>query len=141
MASAPARRRCPRPGALHPSLLVFAIALAALLTAFVVPQAYAEVDDVLGTELHWDGDVEVSTNGMTAMTRPTLEVREGQSATYYIRLSHDPIYYRHDENNMEVLVPCPEAGTPTERQDCSWWTRYRLNGVLIDSSGEWDIDG
>ena len=74
------------------------------------------------------------------MTRPTLEVREGQSATYYIRLSHDPIYYRHDENNMKVLVPCPEAGTDEERYHCGWWVRYRLNGVLIDD-GEWDIDG
>ena len=40
-ASALARRHCPRSGILHPSLLVLAIALAALLTAIAAPPAHA----------------------------------------------------------------------------------------------------
>jgi len=144
MAAAPFRHRHLRSGVRRLGLPVLALALPALLAA---PQAHADIDDVLGTELHWDGDVEVSTDGVTATTNPALRVSVGHSSTYYIRLSHDPIYYKHDvddrdndgDTDEKVLVPCPEAGTATEREECSWWVRYRLEGDLIDT-GKWDLD-
>ena len=127
MASAPARRRCPRPGALHLRLLVLAVMLAVFLSTVAVPQAHADIDDVLGTENHWDGTVEVSTT--------TLTITEGTSATYSVKLSHDPIYYRHVVgNNGTELVPCRQ-----EDPSCEWWVLIQV-GAGRNGTGKYDLD-
>ena len=134
MASAPARRRCLRPGALHLRLLVLAVMLAVFLSTVPVPQAHADIDDVLGTENHWDGTVEVSTK--------TLTITEGTSATYSVKLSHDPIYYRHVVgNNGTELVPCRQ-----EDPSCEWWVlihagdgRNRAGKYDLDNDGQTDL--
>ena len=127
MASAPARRRCLRPGALHLRLLVLAVMLAVFLSTVAVPQAHADIDDVLGTENHWDGTVEVSTT--------TLTITEGTSATYSVKLSHDPIYYRHVVgNNGTELVPCRQ-----EDPSCEWWVLIHVGAGGIGTA-KYDLD-
>ena len=71
----------------------------------------------------------------------TLTIAEGTSATYSVRLSHDPIYYRHDENNMKVEVPCAEGDA-----SCDWWVFVHIgdqrptDGVVdLDNDGQNDI--
>ena len=123
--SAFARQREVRLGARRPRLLVFAIASAALLSALAVPHARADIDGTLGTEKHWDGTVEVSTT--------TLTIAEGTSATYSVRLSEDPIYYKH-ENNMKVEVSC-EQGDPS----CEWWVFVHIGDHSLDA-GKADLD-
>ena len=123
-APAPQRRRCV--GFRRLRLLAFAIVLPALLGALTAPQAYADIDDVTGTEKHWDGTVEVSTT--------TLTIREGERATYSVRLSEDPIYYKHDADDMRVEVPCAD-GDPS----CEWWVFFHV----IDhprTEGAYDLD-
>ena len=109
--------RCPR-------LLVFAIATAALLSALAVPHAHADIDSTTETEKHWDGTVEVSTT--------TLTITEGGSATYSVRLSEDPIYYRHVENDGTELVPCGDAS-------CEWWVFVHIGDQRPDD-GAVDLD-
>ena len=113
-----------RLGVRRPRRFVFAVALAALLAAFAVPHAHADIDGILGTEKHWDGTVEVSTT--------TLTIAEGTSATYSVRLSHDPIYYRHVENDGTELVPCDDAS-------CDWWVFVHI-GDQRPTDGVVDLD-
>ena len=113
-----------RLGVRRPRLLVFAIATAALLSALAVPHAHADIDGTLGTENHWDGTVEVSTT--------TLTITEGGSATYSVRLSEDPIYYRHVENDGTELVPCGDAS-------CEWWVFVHI-GDQRPNEGKVDLD-
>ena len=122
-----ARQRDLRPGARCPRLFVFAIATAALLSAVAVPQARAHIDSITGMEKHWDGTVEVST--------PTLTIAEGESATYSIRLSEEPIYYKHVENNMKMEVPCEEGS----REHCSWFVFVFIDGRR-PTGGYSDVD-
>ena len=129
--SAFARQRDVRLGVRRPRRFVFAVALAALLAAFAVPHAHADIDGILGAEKHWDGTVEVSTT--------TLTIAEGTSATYSVRLSHDPIYYRHVEYDGTELVPCDDAS-------CDWWVFVHIgdqrptDGVVdLDDDGQNDI--
>ena len=132
----PARKR--GFGLCRPCLLAFAVVLAALLFALAVPRAHADIDDVLGTENHWDGTVDVSTT--------TLTITEGSSATYSIRLSEEPIYYKHVVNDMNVRVeekvPCTEGS----RDHCSWFVFVYINGkrpkvgyVDVDGDGDNDV--
>ena len=104
--------------------------LAVFLSTVAVPQAHADIDDVLGTENHWDGTVEVSTT--------TLTITEGTSATYSVKLSHDPIYYRHVVgNNGTELVPCRQ-----EDPSCEWWVLIHVSagGNGTGKSGKYDLD-
>ena len=101
--------------------------LAVFLSTVAVPQAHADIDDVLGTENHWDGTVEVSTT--------TLTITEGTSATYSVKLSHDPIYYRHVVgNNGTELVPCRQ-----EDPSCEWWVLIHV-GAGGNGTGKYDLD-
>ena len=101
--------------------------LAVFLSTVAVPQAHADIDDVLGTENHWDGTVEVSTKMLT--------ITEGTSATYSVKLSHDPIYYRHVVGNNETeLVPCRQ-GDPS----CEWWVLIHV-GAGRNGTGKYDLD-
>ena len=101
--------------------------LAVFLSTVAVPQAHAYIDDVLGTENHWDGTVEVSTT--------TLTITEGTSATYSVKLSHDPIYYRHVVgNNGTELVPCRQ-----EDPSCEWWVLIQV-GAGRNGTGKHDLD-
>ena len=101
--------------------------LAVFLSTVAVPQAHADIDDVLGTENHWDGTVEVSTT--------TLTITEGTSATYSVKLSHDPIYYRHVVGiNGTELVPCRQ-----EDPSCEWWVLIQV-GAGRNGTGKHDLD-
>ncbi len=111
-----------RLGVRRPRLLVFAIASATLLSAIAAPPAPAQ------TVTHWDGTVEVSTT--------TLTITEGESATYSMRLSEEPIYYTYDENNMRVEAPCGEGN----QQDCTWWVFVHV-GSQRREGGTYDLDG
>ena len=126
-----ARQRDVRLGDRRPRLLVFAIATAALLSAVAASPAHADIDSITGTEKHWDGTVEVSTT--------TLTVTEGEGTTYSVRLSHDPIYYRHVENDETELVPCSD-------DSCAWWVFVRIGDqrptvgtVDLDDDGQDDV--
>ncbi len=72
-------------------VLPFTLALTALLCAVTAPYAHAQ-DDHQPTDDWADdgGTVLVSVDAMNAATRPTLTIREGESGTYWMKLSDKP---------------------------------------------------
>ena len=96
VAPTPARQREQRRARRHTVFLVFAIALAALILAAVAaPEARAQTT--------WDGAVEVSTvrdsMSMSWGRSLTLNIEQGGSASYYLRLSEAP-----EEDNWYVRI-------------------------------------
>ena len=71
-------------------LVALSLPLTALLSAVAAP-AHAQDDHQPTDDWAADGGtVLVSVDAMNAATRPTLTIREGESATYWMRLSAEP---------------------------------------------------
>ena len=109
----PAARKSTLPsGARSPCLAVlsFTLALTVLLCAAAAPRVHAQTDnDHEETDL-WaeDGTVLVSLDAMKPETRPTLEITEGESGTYWVSLSES----------------LPDAVKP----DNPWWVFVHVDG-------------
>ena len=101
-------------GVRRPYLVAFTITLAALVSAIAASSIYAQTPDEHPTD-KW-----VREGGTVQTNKATLTIREGETASYSVRLSKRP----HNED---------------EKND-GWWVR-----ILVDSAnradGEHDVDG
>ena len=92
-----------------PLLVALAIVVSALLSSAAAPPAnaddHAEIYRWPGTVELWDG----MSAEPTRMGSLPLEIRQGETKTYYVRLSEQPI---------------------SSRQCCGWWVRVHVNGAV-----------
>ena len=106
------RRLCLNVRGLH--LVAFTITLAALGSAIPASSIYAQVPDGHPTD-KW-----VREGGTVQTNKVTLTIREGETASYSVRLSKKP----HD----------------ADEENDGWWVR-----ILVDNAnradGEYDVDG
>ena len=105
------------PGARKPTLpprsrrslvvLSFTFTLTTLLCAVTAPRVHAQGDDPHQPTDDWadaGGTVLVSVDAMNAATRPTLTIREGESGTYWMKLSNEPPAEAASDNPWWVFV-------------------------------------
>ena len=119
--------RVRRRGRRYPGLVAFTLTLSALLYVFVGPEPLAHdvpMDPVHDHSQFWDGTkangtVEVSTSSTATMGQDRIELRisEGESGTYYFRLSHPPGRVSYDGTSSTFI---------------DWYVRIHVNGSVDD---------
>ena len=97
--------------------VVFALTLSVLLSVIAAPRVHAddhaEIFGWPGTVELWDG---IQGSEPKRMGSLPLEIRKGETATYYLRLSKQPTSSRR----------CGQE----EMTECGWWVRVHVNGAV-----------
>ena len=110
-----------------PGLVVFAVvvAVSALLATFLGPQPLAQEQN----DYTWPGTVEVSevSNAETGSSTISVDLKPGETKTYYLRLTAQTVQLDRDGN----LVCDPGDGTACADAG-GWWVRIRVDGLTRD---------
>ena len=125
-----------------PGLVVFAlvIARAALLSTLVGPQLHAQSQEQNTTDQWVDDGGTVQVSGYDSMEngRPTLVINEGESRSYYVRLTRQP-QYPDDDSTVDNKDNCA-LDTGAIPQTCPWWVMIAVEGSRR-GNGSYTPDG
>ena len=109
----------------YPVVVLFTLAFSALLYALVGPDPYAQ------ETTPWDGN---PANGTVEVSTSTLTLKPGETKTYRLRLTEQPVKMNRDgtyvdcDLNTPTIDICPDDG---------WWVRIRVDGS-VRIAGEYE---